>query len=472
MNVYAITEKRVRIQRERLIVQAQEFAAANGESPLQPMDSLSLLAQQRTSQAKQPRGGENFYQQNQNQDLVFPRLTTFGNTNMTITPSRITAAHITHPRDLMSKLGDRDITMVPAHTNGSLSIMPIKKDSFPFKNSAQNGKVKRDITMIPLSKQEDSTEEQATDLSMPTDLSVRKRSLPQDLSKLNIPSATTIVPVLSTASNQPVDLSCKSVRPKKQEEPEYKYTGTFKYEKFPIAKKYKVDKPKKQEYESEAEMDEDGDYEIDMEPGTEAGMDGDMAMEQAYEPETESEVDSRPGATPDSLSSHSVHADRRRDGYDSEADTLPLMFQPNGNEIALVNSFFLNQLWQPEFIDTELLKEFHRKREELKEKKRKQRQMSRARAVSDAAEDQEDGGMKDPEKAKVNEDKEKDGVETAKSEENQMAVEDEEEKTDVPENEEVDSGKGEEKTEEEEDEQSREPSDEVIDTPKVLSGDD
>ncbi|XP_026294475.1 E3 ubiquitin-protein ligase lubel-like isoform X1 [Frankliniella occidentalis] len=373
MNVYAITEKRVRIQRERLIVQAQELAAANGDSPLQPMDTLSLLAS-RTAPAKlQSRGGENYYQQSRSQEAFASRLASFGKTNLTITPSRVPAAPMTNPRDLMSKLSDRDITMVPAHAYGSLSIMPMKRDSFPLKNSSTNGKTNRDITMIPLKHEEAS--EEPTDLSMPTDLSVRKRSMAKDLSNLNIPSATSIVPVVSSAPNLPVDLSVKSSRPKIQPKSEYKY------QQYPIAKKYKPDIVKKQEYESEAEMDGDEMDEMDMEPGTEAGMDGDMAMEQAYEPETESEMESRPGATPDSLSSHSVHADDRHDSYVPRPEALPFFFQPNINDIAMVNSFFLNQLWQPEFIDTELLREYHRKQEELKEKKKQQRKMSKIKAT-------------------------------------------------------------------------------------------
>lgn len=374
MNVYAITEKRVRIQRERLIVQAQEFAAANSESPLQPMDSLSLLAQRTATNKLSPRGGENFYQQKQ--DPVASRINSYGNSNLSITPFRVSSAHIPHPRDLMNKLGDRDITMVPAHANGSLSILPVKRDSFPFKN---NTKVNRDISMVSLGKQEEPLDD-PTDLSMPTDLSVRKRSMPQDLSKLNIPSATTIVPVHSTAGNQPVDLSVKNSRPKMHDEMEDKYSK-FRYEQYPIAKKYKIDKSSKQEYESEVEMDGDEMDEMDMEPGTEAGMDGDMAMEQAYEPEIESELESRPGATPDSLSSHSVHADDRHEAYGTMPAALPFLFQPNGNDIALVNSFFLNQLWQPEFIDTELLRQYHMKREELKEKKKQQRKVSRTKVT-------------------------------------------------------------------------------------------
>lgn len=410
MNVYAITEKRVRIQRERLIVQAQELAAANGDSPLQPMDTLSLLAQ-RTAQTKQPRGGENLYQQNRSQESVFPRLTTFGNTNITITPSRMTSAQMPHPRDLISKLGDRDITMMPAH-NGSLSIMPIKRDSFPFKNSTPNGKSSRDTSMVSASKEEGSGEE-PTDLSMPTDLSVHKRPTPKDLSKLNIPPATTISVLSTTPSNQPVDLSVKSSRPKTQEDMEYKYEK-LRYEKYPIAKKYKPDKLKKQEYESEAEMDGDEMDDMDMEPGTEAGMDGDMTMEEAYEPETESELDSRPGATPDSLSSHSMHADDRHEGYGARPDApLPFFFQPNINDIAMVNSFFLNQLWQPEFIDTELLKEYHRKREELKEKKKQQRKMSKPKPT--------------PEAESANEDAEAEKESNAEKDVNQTAAEEEEE---------------------------------------------
>lgn len=375
MNVYAITEKRVRIQRERLIVQAQEFAASNGESPLQPMDSLSLLAQRTAPNKLSPRGGENFYQQKQ--DPVAPRINSYGTSNLSITPFRVSSAHMPHPRDLMNKLGDRDITMVPAHANGSLSILPVKRDSFPFKN---NTKVNRDISMISLGKQEEPLEDDPTDLSMPTDLSVRKRSMPQDLSKLNIPSATTIVPVHSTGGNQPVDLSVKNVRPKMHDEIDMHQYRKF-IPQYPIAKKYKQDKPSKQEYESEVEMDGDEMDEMDMEPGTEAGMDGDMAMEQAYEPEIESELESRPGATPDSLSSHSVHADDRHEAYSAMPAALPFLFQPNGNDIALVNSFFLNQLWQPEFIDTELLRQYHMKREELKEKKKQQRKVSRTKVA-------------------------------------------------------------------------------------------
>ncbi|XP_034230868.1 uncharacterized protein LOC117639379 [Thrips palmi] len=375
MNVYAITEKRVRIQRERLIVQAQEFAAANGESPLQPMDSLSLLAQRTTPNKLSSWGGENFYQQKQ--DSVAPRIGSYSNSNVSVTPLRVSSAHMPHPRDLMNKLGDRDITMVPAHANGSLSILPVKRDSFPFKN---NTKVNRDVSMISLGKQDEPSEDNPTDLSMPTDLSVRKRSMPQDLSKLNIPSATTIVPVHSTAGNQPVDLSVKNGRSKMLDEMEDKY-GKFRFEQYPIAKKYKLDKSSKQEYESEVEMDGDEMDEMDMEPGTEAGMDGDMAMEQAYEPEIESELESRPGATPDSLSSHSVHADDRHEAYGTMPAALPFLFQPNGNDIALVNSFFLNQLWQPEFIDTELLRQYHMKREELKEKKKQQRKVSKAKVA-------------------------------------------------------------------------------------------
>ncbi|KAJ1522947.1 hypothetical protein ONE63_002086 [Megalurothrips usitatus] len=418
MNVYAITEKRVRIQRERLIVQAQELAAANGESPLQPMDSLSLLAQRSAPGKLQSRGGENYYQQNRKQDPVFPHLTSFGNTNLTITPSRVSSAHIPAPRDLLSKLGSRDISMVPAHNNGSLSIVPLKRESVPFKNSNPIAKANRDLSMAPLGKQEESGDE-PTDLSMPTDLSVRKRSMPKDLSKLNIPSATSIVPLTTSAPNQPVDLSVKSSRPK-MEDSEYKYSKLG-YEKYPIAKKYKSDKPKKQEYESEAEMDGDEIDDLDMEPGTEAGMDGDMAMEQAYEPETESEIESRPGATPDSLSSHSMHADERHGSYEPRPEALPFFFQPNINDIAMVNSFFLNQLWQPEFIDTELLKEYHRKREELKEKKKQQRKVSKAKAAPEVATSSEEQGEKvndaEKEEAVEKDESEKTGEDVQKCEE-------------------------------------------------------
>jgi len=51
-----------------------------------------------------------------------------------------------------------------------------------------------------------------------------------------------------------------------------------------------------------------------------------------------------------------------------EARQLPLPLPVPGYDMALVNSFFQNQLWQPEYIDVDHLRGYQRKLEESLEK--------------------------------------------------------------------------------------------------------